>query len=146
MNFLLKKFGKKNAAGARPVLTPNSSPSSTSGPSTFELVYEDAAVGIRCIGSGETHWLPWCVFQNVQVLMREPFVQGQYVYDIMAEFDSADIGWEVAGFNGFIEAMGANLDGFDLEAAARKISKLGRDNPMETIYISPNYEKDIATR
>lgn len=78
--------------------------------------------------------------------MSEPFAKGQYTYDITAEFHSAEIGWEVINFPDFLNAMSVNLDGFNMELAAHAISRLGRENPSATIYISPNYDEDIATR
>lgn len=146
MGFLSKFFGKKNAKDQ--VLTVASSSSRPRKPksNSSELIYKDESVGIRCNNSGETYWLPWCLFQNVEVQMREPFAEGHYSYDIMAEFHSADIEWDVIGFPGFLEAMNASLDGFNLEKAVHAISGLGRENPRATIYISPNYDEDIATR
>ncbi|MBC3810699.1 hypothetical protein [Undibacterium aquatile] len=146
MNFLSKIFGKKTKA-EQPLVSTETPPVSVKrSPRAFELVYENEAVGMRLIETGETYWLPWCLFQNVEVALRKPFNEGQYVYDIMAEFHSMDIDWEVNGFQGFLEAMNANLDKFNLELATIAINQLSPERPTATIYVSPNYPVDIATR
>ncbi len=93
-----------------------------------------------------TEWLPWCLFQNVAVIASEPVIEGEYVYDIMAEFQHMDVEWEVNGFHGFLDAMSINLDNFDIETAKNAIHQLSRARPRAIIYVSSNYPEDITTR
>jgi hypothetical protein len=146
MSILSKIFGKKATTAQKLSTAGTCPPPREYGPSDFDLVYENDIVGLRHSESGEIHWLPWGHIQNVQVVMEEPYLPGQYVFDIMAEFDHMDIEWEVKGFHGFFEVMSANLDNFNLAAATIAISQLDRDHPRATIYISPHYDLDIATR
>ncbi|QJE01874.1 hypothetical protein HH212_19145 [Massilia forsythiae] len=143
MTSLLKFFCKKaKIEGSRTLQEVRASEHS----GARKLIYADGAVGVRHIDTGETYWIPWCLFQNVQVLMKEPYTPGHYVYDVMAEFHAVDIGWEDDGVEGFLEAMKANLENFDIALAKKAIEGLGRDRPSTTIYVSPSYPDDITAR
>jgi hypothetical protein len=139
MRFFSKIFGKLAAKAKLLDIAETRLPSPEPSPREFELVYEDGIVGLRHIESGQIQWVPWGHFQYVHVVMLEPFQQGQYRYDITAEFDSMEIEWEINGFEGFLEAMRVNLDDFDIEPAAVAINQLGRERRTATIYASTYY-------
>ena len=111
-----------------------------------KLVYTNESVGLHYAEPGETDWLPWCLFQNVQVVTKEPYTPGNYSYDIMAEFHHMDISWEDDGFETFLEAMRVNLDNFNTEQAKHAINGRCPESPFATIYISPHYPEDVTSR
>lgn len=111
-----------------------------------KLVYANGCVGLHYAELGETDWLSWGLFQNVQVVMKAPYTPGNYSYDIMAEFHHMDISWEDDGFETFLEAMRVHLDSFNAEHARRAIDELCLESPFATIYISPHYPEDVTSR